>query len=145
MSERSKLLFLLLVIVQAAHSVEEYLGRLYEVFAPARYLAGLVSDDLAAGFIVINLAIFLLGAGCYLLPVRSGLRAGRVVAWSWSWVEVANGIGHVLIAASMRGYFPGALTGAALMVSAPILAASLILDKRRFARHSAGIDKPWQG
>jgi hypothetical protein len=47
MSSRSKLLFVFLVIAQAAHSVEEYVTRLFEVFTPARFVSGLVSDDLA--------------------------------------------------------------------------------------------------
>ena len=80
MSRRSKLLFLLLIAVQAAHSVEEYAGRLYEVFPPARFVSGLVSGNLSLGFLVINVAIVGFGAWCYFGPVRSGLGAGWVVA-----------------------------------------------------------------
>lgn len=34
-----------LVIAQATHSIEEYLGRLWDTFPPARYVTGLVSND----------------------------------------------------------------------------------------------------
>ena len=83
-SRRSKLLFLLLIAVQAAHSVEEYAGRLYEVFPPARFVSGLVSGNLSLGFLVINVAIVGFGAWCYFGPVRSGLGAGWVWRPSWS-------------------------------------------------------------
>lgn len=39
--------FLALILVEAAHSLEEYVFRLYEVFAPARFISSLVSDDTA--------------------------------------------------------------------------------------------------
>lgn len=129
MSERSKRLFLLLVAVQAAHSVEEYLTRLYEVFAPARFLSALISDDLAIGFVIINAAVIALGAWCYVGPVRSGLGAGTLLAWLWLVVESANGTGHILIAASTGSYFSGALTGVGLVATAACLAISLRIDK----------------
>ena len=134
MSGRSKLLFLSLVAVQAAHSVEEYVTRLYDVFSPAKFVSGLVSDNLRIGFIVINVAIIALGAWCYLFPVRSGRRAGRMMAWLWLIIESANGIGHLLIVASVRGYFPGVLTGVVLVVVAVSLGFSLTMDKRNPAK-----------
>lgn len=41
-------------MTQAAHSVEEYRGRLLEVFLPARFVSGLISRDLRQGFIIFN-------------------------------------------------------------------------------------------
>lgn len=130
MSRRSKLLFLLLVIVQTAHSVEEYLTRLYEILPPAKYVSGLVSESPATGFIIINAMIVLVGACCYAFPIRSGLSAGRMVAWLWLAIEFANGTGHVFFAASAGGYFPGVFTGATLIVLAVGLAVSLVQDSR---------------
>jgi hypothetical protein len=43
--------------------VEEYVTRFFEVVAPARFLSGLVSDDLAVGFAVINAASLSLARG----------------------------------------------------------------------------------
>ena len=70
MSSKIRIAFLLLVITQALHSVEEYLGRLWEVFPPTRMLSGLVSDDLKTGFIIINVGLFVFGLWCALFAVR---------------------------------------------------------------------------
>jgi len=49
--------FLALILAQGAHSIEEYAFKLYEVFPPARLVSGLVSRDLATGFIAANAAV----------------------------------------------------------------------------------------
>ena len=130
LSGRSRLLFLLLVIVQVAHSVEEYVTRLYEVFAPARLASGLVSDDLGTGFLILNAVIILIGFGCYVGPVRSG-RGAWLVAWVWTVIELANGVVHLFFAWLANGYFSGAITAVALVCVAAGLAISLRADNRR--------------
>lgn len=125
MSRRSQRIFLLLVLLQAAHSIEEYATRLYLVFAPARFVSGLVSADLATGFAVVNAAIVAFGLGCWLGPVRSGAATGRTFAWPWAFVELGNGIGHCALALGAGGYFPGALTAPALFGVAGWLAVLL--------------------
>jgi hypothetical protein len=129
-SRRSKLLFLLLVIAQAAHSVEEYVTRLFEVFAPARFVSGLITEHLAVGFAVVNAVFVAVGVWCWFGPVRAGGRAGRLVAAVWAAIELANGIGHLAIAASSGGYFPGSLTAPVLVATAACLAFSLFADGR---------------
>jgi hypothetical protein len=133
MSPRSKLLFLLLVIVQAAHSVEEYVTRLFEVFAPARFVSGLVSEDLALGFAIANAAVVGIGAWCYVGPVRGGGAAGQVAAVVWIVIELANGIAHIAIAASSGAYFSGSMTAVFLVVTAGCLAFSLLTDRNHLA------------
>ena len=54
MDSRSRAAFLALIIAQAAHSIEEYAFRLFDVLAPARFISGLLSDDLARGFAIAN-------------------------------------------------------------------------------------------
>jgi hypothetical protein len=49
---RPRTLFLALTLAQAAHSVEEYEFRLYDVWPPARAISGLISDDREVGFAV---------------------------------------------------------------------------------------------
>ena len=39
MAQKSHLIFFCLTLAQDAHSIEEYVTKLYEVFAPARSLA----------------------------------------------------------------------------------------------------------
>jgi len=125
MTRRSQRVFLILVVLQAAHSVEEYATGLYQVLVPARFVSGLVSDDLAVGFAVINSALVALGFWCYLVPVRSGRPAARAWAWGWAIVEIGNGAGHVALALLAGGYFPGLLTAPLLFVTASWLALLL--------------------
>ena len=116
MSAPARWAFLALVVAQAAHSLEEYIFRLYHVFAPARFVSGLVSDNLAFGFAVANTLIVLFGIWCYVARVGPNHRSARALAWFWTGFELANGVGHTVIALSRGGYFPGVAT-------APILIA----------------------
>jgi hypothetical protein len=102
--------------------------RLYEIFAPARLVSGLVSDDLATGFVIINAVIIMAGIWCYLGPVRSGRDAASPVASLWTVIELANGIGHIVFAAVAGGYFSGALTAVVLVCIATGLGISLRMD-----------------
>jgi len=126
MRRRARLVFLLLILVQAAHSVEEYATRLYEVFAPATFLSGLVSSNLSLGFAIANSAIVLFGLWCYFVPVRSGRPSARGWAWLWVVVELAHGSGHTAMALAAGGYFPGAATGPLLFIVAAWLAVLLL-------------------
>jgi len=117
MERRRRNAFLLLVLAQVAHSVEEYLTRLYEVFAPARFVSSLVSSDLAVGFLVVNATLVAFGLWCLAFPVRLQWPAARGLAWGWALVELANGSGHVLLAISRGGYFPGAITAPLLLAT----------------------------
>jgi len=108
--------------------VEEYLTRLYEVLAPARVVSGLLSDDWATGFVLFNATVIALGFLCYVGPVRAGRGTAGVVAWLWVIAEMANGIGHIILAVASKGYFPGLLTALALLVTSTYLALSLRAD-----------------
>jgi len=119
MDRRSRHTFLALIALQVLHSVEEYWGRLFDVFMPARTISQLVSSNHALGFIIVNLGFIAFGFWCYFTRVRVG--APTAWAWAWAWVvlEFANGIGHPLIAISRGTYFPGVITAPfLLMVSA---------------------------
>ena len=122
MEHRSQLVFLLLILAQAAHSVEEYATRLYEVFAPARFVSSLVSNDLALGFLVANVALVTFGLWCWAVPVRSGWRAANGLVWFWTLLELGNGIGHSALAVTRGGYFPGVVTAPLLLLFAGWLA-----------------------
>lgn len=130
MSRQSRWVFLALVVAQAAHSIEEYLFRLFDVFAPARFVSGLVSTNLAVGFVVANAAIVSFGLWCYFARVRPGHPSGPVFAWFWTVLEFANGIGHSVLALSQGGYFPGVVTAPALVGVSAYLAFSLSAPSR---------------
>jgi hypothetical protein len=125
MDPRSRAAFLALIAAQAAHSIEEYVFRLYEVFPPARFLSGLVSRDLALGFAVLNASLLLLGAWCYLARVRPGHPSARAWAWFWTLLELGNGIGHAVLSLSRGSYFPGVGTAPVLLGVSSYLAIRL--------------------
>ena len=127
---RFQVAFGAVVLAQAAHSAEEYIGRLWEAFPPARFLSGLISQDLERGFLVTNVSLVALGLWCLLWPVRRGWPSARSLAWAWVVVEVINGIGHPLWSLRQGGYTPGVATAPMLLVLAVNLA--------RQVRHSAG-------
>jgi hypothetical protein len=107
--------FLWLMVAQAAHSVEECVFRLYDVLAPARFIGGLLSDNVARGFALANAVLVLAGVFCHVAIVRPGRPAARGVAWGWSLMEFANGISHSGLALARLGYFPGVITAPALL------------------------------
>ena len=114
-SPRSRWAFLALILAQVAHSIEEYVFRLFDVFAPARFVSGLVSNDLAFGVALINAGLVAFGLWCYFARVRSGHPSGRAFAWFWAGLEFVNGIGHSALAISSGGYFPGVATAPVLV------------------------------
>ena len=122
MDRHARLAFLLLVLAQAAHSVEEYAFRLWEVLAPARFVSGLIGLDPATGFAIANAALVGFGLWCRAVPVRRGWPSARALAWAWATVEGANGCGHVALAVAAGGYFPGLLTAPLLLAAAAFLA-----------------------
>lgn len=117
--------FLALVCGQLAHSIEEYVGRLWESFPPAMALTGMISSDREFGFLVINGALVLFGFWCYLIPVRHEWRGATGVMWAWVTIELINGVGHPAWSLSQRGYTPGLLTAPLLLVLAVTLAVQL--------------------
>jgi Protein of unknown function with HXXEE motif len=123
---RTQVVFLFLILAQGAHSIEEYATRLYEVFPPARFVSSLVSTDLSLGFLVANAALVIFGLWCWAVPVRSGWRAARGIAWFWTLLEIGNGVGHSTLAFSRGGYFPGVATAPLLLVLAGWLAVLLV-------------------
>jgi len=116
--QRGHFVFLSLILAQAAHSIEEYVTRLFEVFAPARFVSSLISHDLARGFLVFNAALVTFGLWCWAVPVRSGWHAARGLVWFWAILELGNGVGHSAVALSRGGYFPGVVTAPLLLLFA---------------------------
>jgi hypothetical protein len=104
------------VIAQAAHSTEEYVGRLWESFPPAIFLTGLVAEDREIGFIVINTALVASGLWCLFWPVRREWPSASLVLWIWVVIETINGIGHPAWTLARGGYTPGVLTAPVLLV-----------------------------
>ncbi len=124
-----------LILAQAAHSLEEYAGRLWESFPPARFITGLVSRDLERGFVIINVTLVAFGIWCFLWPVRRRWPSATAIAWAWVGLELVNGVGHPLWSLRQGGYTPGVATALPLLVLALFLARRLwegmIVPERR--------------
>jgi hypothetical protein len=131
MDARSRAAFLAVIAAQAAHSIEEYWFRLYDVLAPSRLLAETIGPDRATGFAIGNAAILLFGLGCYFASIRPGHKSARGLAWFWALLEIANGFGHVALALAAGGYFPGLATAPFLLVTGTYLAIQLNRSRHR--------------
>ncbi|MBK5271680.1 MAG: HXXEE domain-containing protein [Bacteroidia bacterium] len=126
MNSRITITFLLLVITQGLHSIEEYIGRLWEVFAPARFLTGLVSKNPEKGFLVINIGLFIFGLMCWLFIKRNNNTIAKSLILFWVIIELINGIGHPSWAIYDRAYVPGVATAPILLILAIYLAWQLL-------------------
>ena len=121
-----KAAFGLLIATQMAHSIEEYVGRLWESFPPAAFVSGLVSSDHERGFIIANCALVAFGFWCVLGPIHRDWRSATFFAWLWIVVEAMNGLGHLAWSVQQRGYTPGVLTAPILLVLALYLALQFL-------------------
>jgi hypothetical protein len=117
--------FGVLVLAQAAHSTEEYLGRLWESFPPARFVSGLLSDDLERGFVAANMMLLAFGLWSWIGPIRRDWASAAPLAWTWAALELVNGFAHVVWAIRQGGYAPGVATAPLLLAFAIYLARSL--------------------
>jgi hypothetical protein len=124
-SQRASTAFLVLLIVQVAHSIEEYLFRLYEVFPPARFASGLISSDRRTGFLVLNLGLIAFGFWCYAVPVRKKLSVAIPLMWFWIVLQILNGVGHPIASLVDRSYIPGTATAPFLLAIAIYLSIAL--------------------
>lgn len=110
-----------LAFAQAAHSTEEYYGRLWETFPPAQFLTNLVSSNLEVGFLIINAAIVIFAFACLVFIVAPARAGARALIWFWAVIEMLNGAGHLIWAGIERGYRPGAATAPFLLLFAACL------------------------
>jgi hypothetical protein len=124
--------FLLLIISQTLHSIEEYSHSLWDVFAPARFISGVFSDDLSVGFSIVNMSIVAFGFWCYFGPVRHSWTSATVFAWFWVLLELGNSIGHSYLAINQAGYFPGLYTAPLLLILSCNLAFRLVKSNHGF-------------
>ena len=139
---RFQLSFLALVATQGAHSVEEYLGHLYDVFPPARAVSGLISQDLERGFVIFNVALITFGLWCFIGPVRGQWPSAIPLVWLWVVIELINGIGHPLWTLAERSYTPGVATAPFLLFLALYLAWQL---RNVHASSSQPPNNRWRG
>jgi hypothetical protein len=124
-------LFLGLALTQAAHSIEEFYFRLYDVLAFTRWFVGLISSNLAFGFAVGNTLVVAFMFWTYFRRVRLAAVSATVWLWGWSFLELANGTGHILLAVGAGGYFPGLYTAPFLLLISLALMYRLVHPVRQ--------------
>jgi hypothetical protein len=107
MVQLDRRVFLWLILAQAAHSVEEYAERLFDVLAPARLISESFGIDRPAGFVVFNTAFVSFGLWCWFARVRPARGRWRALAWFWALLEIANGVAHFTLSGMAGGYLPG--------------------------------------
>lgn len=107
--------FGLLLVVQAAHSLEEFVGHLWESFPPAAFVTSLISSNGEEGFLIINTAFLAFGIWCFQWPVRRGWSSVKTIVWSWVVVEVVNSAGHLAWTFLQGRYTPGVATAPVLL------------------------------
>jgi hypothetical protein len=126
---RTTRMFLMLMVTQAAHSIEEYDGRLWENFPPARFVSGLVSSRHGRGFLILNVLLLAFGFWCYFWPVRRQWPAAMAIVWIWVVIEIINGIVHPAWALQQGHYVPGVLTAPFLLVLALVVAREMVRSR----------------
>lgn len=121
MGYKTTKIFLILVVLQAAHSVEEYVGRLWEVFAPASYLTGLISNNHDFAFLVLNIGFIVFGIFCWLFIISTKSEISTIILWFWIIIELINGFGHTIYAIFQKEYVPGLITSPLIFITALFL------------------------
>ena len=118
---RIKWAFAALLLAQAAHLVEEYIGRFWESFPPARFLTGLVSQDREWSFVALSILLMAFMLWCLVWPVRREWPSAVYLGWAWAIVVAINGIVHSLWSLHEGGYTPGLATAPLLLALAVYL------------------------
>ena len=106
---------LALVILQAAHSAEEYFFGFYKFFTSFDYFA-----TVPGLFIAVNALIAVSLTGAYFLIYKPEWQMKIILLFAI--VEFWNGLHHILWCAVMGAYFPGAVTGFLLMIPSAYIA-----------------------
>ncbi len=122
---RARSAFLGLVLLQAAHSLEEYAFRFYEAFPPARFVDELLPGLARPGFVAFNLLLVALGILSYGYIRKANAPRARLVLWIWIVVELYNGLAHMIWGVAAGGYNPGLASAVLLLALAGYLAYTL--------------------
>src|SRR5215469_12885551 len=110
MSNKIRTAFLILIVLQALHSMEEYIFKFYDAFPPMLFLYRNAPQLARPAFIVFNVLLVSAGLVCLFLWVWPGRRGARTVIWVWIGIESFNVVAHFVWAFFIRGYNPGLVT-----------------------------------
>lgn len=111
MNTKIRAAFLVLIVLQALHSIEEFIFKFYEVFPPMVLLYRNAPHLARPAFIMFNALLVLVGLTCLFRWVWPARRGARTVVWAWIGGEAINALAHLVWAILIRGYNPGLMTG----------------------------------
>lgn len=131
-------LFFILILIQVLHSFEEIVARLYlwlprvtgrlqEAFDFIPQVSFTRETFIIANVVVV--ALMLVVGGCMRGQRPWPLR----IAFAIGIIELVNGAAHLFGAAAAGGYFPGAISGVALIIAGALFLRSY----KRFRRSTA--------
>lgn len=126
MNNRIRTTFLLLVITQAIHAIEEYFGRLWEVYAPAKFICNLLSSNPRTGFLIINILFISFSLLYWWSLVQRKPTSSPGLIWFWIVLEILNIIGHISWTLFEKAYTPGIVTAIILLIVVISLIRQLI-------------------
>ena len=132
MNKKIRVTFLLIALFQGLHSIEEYYGELWDVYPPATYICGLVSNNLKNGFVIINISLFIVLMLTWLTTFSKSSSA-KPLLWLWAILEFINGIGHSVWAIMERSYVPGLATAPVLLILSLITMKLLMIPEYKKA------------
>jgi uncharacterized protein with HXXEE motif len=118
------------MLTQALHAVEEYFGRLWEVYTPAKFVCNLVASDPRTGFIIINTAFISFSLFYWLVFIKSKQASIPGFIWFWIVLEIVNITGHFSWAIYKRDYTPGVVTAFLLLLLVIYLLKQLLFSPR---------------
>jgi hypothetical protein len=118
MSYKIKVAFLMLIGLQALHSIEEVVFRFYELFPPMAFIYRDAPYLAKPAFIISNAFLILFGLFCFFRWVRPAGKSAKTVVWFWIAIESFNVIAHLVWGAFIRAYNPGSAT---VLLFLPIL------------------------
>ena len=127
MNNRLRIAFLLLIVLQLLHSLEEFVFKFYEQFPPMVFVYRNSPGMARTAFILFNSILFLAALASLLYWVWPARRGTITVVWVWVGAETLNVIAHCVWAVLIRGYNPGLVTGIAFL---PVLAYLVRLLRR---------------
>ncbi|MFN2415611.1 MAG: HXXEE domain-containing protein [Pyrinomonadaceae bacterium] len=119
--------FLVLILLQVLHSVEEFTFKFYEVFPPMALLYRGAPRLAGPAFIISNSLLITVGLVCFFHWVAPGRPGARVVIWLWVGAEVLNAMAHSVWAIMVGGYNPGLVTSLGFV---PVAAYMIYLLRR---------------
>ena len=111
MNNKIRAAFLILILLQALHSTEEFTFKFYDVFPPMVRLYRDAPQLAKPAFVVFNVLLLLTGLICLFVWVWPGRRGARTVVWIWVGGETFNALAHSAWAILAGRYNPGLLTG----------------------------------